>query len=172
MTRKNRYQAHIHEYKKRRAKLREQYPNWSKGNTLYAMKVARINRKIKNWTNRINRLELKEKGIWHINNMICSFLGLKTLRLTSAQGEPKKELKTTAKGRKLLCAYAIDNRLGGVALSSFLGCDNTSTYAARTKFKKSFKTNKANYELWQQFKLFVKDYEGKVFSIEQRKHAA
>lgn len=162
-TRKNRYQQMLCEYNRRRDKVRLQYPPGI--DSRYAKRVKRINMKICNLMKAIRIIEQREVQMRQAADMVCEFFEINTFRNCISNGSRGDEVKA----KKIFCKYVLEN----CNMQSWMLCDFLGTsfkgYARQTRlrFTQSFKTNKANYELWQRFKLFVKYYDAPVIELPQ-----
>lgn len=161
MTRKNKLQAKIKVYKDRRRKIQEKYFLKKVGTVVYYKEgyldeVKSIKRMLSIWRKRIKRIEKHEHVVKNTSKLVCEFMGI-----TGLYGTARKTDRDTMKAKRLFCKYAVDN-IGYKwiwLVSDFVGGYHDYAGKLRREFAKSFKTNKENYQLWQDFKKFVKQKE-------------
>lgn len=153
MTRKNKLQAHIREYQRRREKLRERFPNWRR-NPGYKEAVKTINYRILLWKRQIRRIERREPSVWRANRLVSDFAGFKTLFKTTTSSKNKPLLH---QARAIFVKYGME-ALGvpGAQLADFLNCHPVYAAEIRRKFTRSLATNEANRLVWERFKLYLK----------------
>jgi len=130
MKSKNSYQQHIAEYTKRSNRHKQAMRN--------------IGYKIKLWKEQVKRIEKKEAEMRKIYSIVKEFSG---------SVEPKTI------GRKIFFKYCIENRINGAYVAMFLKTFPTTPARERLRFTRSFKVNKSNKEVWNNFKQFIKDHQ-------------
>lgn len=138
MTEKNKLQARIIEYTKRKEKAKEQRRRLSRS-------IRNHDKNIRTLRRIIARIEAQEATLWAIQDRICDFMGIKTLRM-------KGKDRSYSQARWLLCKAAMEAGVTGQVVGDFLGIDHTYPPKLRTDFTRSFKTNKINHQLWINFK--------------------
>lgn len=136
---KNYYQQLISIYGKRRDEIKERYGGRSGRTTV-------ITNRIKWWRQAITRVEARTARVKELYSHVTEFLG--------------ESPRTSIEGRQLYYKWGLENRIKGVDLASYIGFRGHDTAGRlRKRFTLSFATKPANRELYQRFKLFLRDKE-------------
>jgi len=143
---KNQLQRHIREYTVRREKFRLIYG--SKGEA-YREKIKPYRAKLQAWRAMLNRIQLREDKIKHLDVMIMDFMGTPSLR-NSGRGTKDKNLLLA---RKIFYKYGMENGIKGSHLEKYIGVRGSwSAGRARMQFTRSFPFNNENKDTWYRFK--------------------
>lgn len=144
MTRKNKYQALIATYKKRRVELRDELSK------TYKKRISRMSYKIKLWSREIRRIEEKEKKLDAIAQKIEEFTNVSVKRSYPKQG---KELN---RARSWFFKYCLERGSRSIDLAEYTGCKLSCTPAkSRKRLNRLITSNSHERELWLRFKSFM-----------------
>lgn len=137
MTRKNRYQAMVATYEKRRQKVKE----------VYSRRVGKLSYKIKLWKREIRRIEKRHERIEQIATKVEEFTGRRT-----KNSSPRRE---SLLARKLLFKYGLENGVRGVDLAEYVNCDLRNPARSRRTFNKEIGCYNETKDFWLRFKAFM-----------------
>ncbi len=145
MTRKNRYQALIATYKKRREAAKNELKRE------YQTRIGRMSYKIKIWAREIRRIEERDKKMEIIANKTREFSGYWVKNSYPAQG------KEIVQARRWFFKYCLENKIvRSVDLAEYTGCKLSYTPAkARRALNKVIASDKTEKDLWLRYKAFI-----------------
>ncbi len=160
-TKRDSYVHNINIYKRRRDELRKKYGfiKGEKKKTEYGVKCKNLTVRISRWNFLVKRINKKISDVLELIEFVKEFTGVD---LTKEKPETftwatQKELPPVLLARCLYFKYGVERKLSQYALIDYIGSkSHTMPYEYRTAFTKSFRTNKAHKQIWQNFK---KQYE-------------
>lgn len=147
---KNYYQRQINKYVNKREKykslLGEKSPD-------YLAKRVLITKKLRGWRECLRKISKRHDSAIRIYNGVEEFLGQKPY--------------SSEEGRALFIKWGMEHHLEGAFLANFIHHSNPSlVYRIRSNFTKSFQKHRENKELWDRFRLFMRDREEDCVALE------
>lgn len=135
------YYTMIWQYEKRRTEIKKKYGGrLSDG---YAERVKMITRKIASWKKQIRRIDTRNNQIAMIEKSINLYFN------TDIRSKDKCPIRSLA--RNCYYKYGMEHGIEGSKLSHFIGRSLLSAHKQRTRFTRSFKTNKNNRTQYHNF---------------------
>lgn len=140
------YVSHIWEYKKRKSVYVKQLFEVRK-------KVTKLQRKVNSWEQQVKRIDLRNKKIVAIDNLIKDFTGVSVHLKGNINNPHDKQLQLA---KKLFYKYGMEHGIGGNFLSDYTKAKNSYTASRlRTQFNRSFYNNPENKKMYHKFLNFI-----------------
>lgn len=135
------YQRSIWKYEKRREQIRKRYGGYRKKG--YAQAVKKIRRRLNSYRKQIKSIDARNKKIKELVDKINNFFEVNI--------KSKQKTLLLSLARSCYYKYGMEHGVDGSFLSVHIGRSRITAHKQRTRFTRSFKTNKKNKEQYHNF---------------------